>query len=100
MSYLSRIIDESNGADSIALKSLERGLKDVIKESEKASNALLSALLYEDLTEDLTQAWPLAAHLVDEQPEDVDGGGGREHLSLGDVASSDEDIAPATGVAA
>ena len=97
MSHLSRNIDKSNEADSIVLKSLERGLKDVIKESEKASNALLSALLYEDLTEDLTQAWPLAAHLVD---EDVDGGGGREHLSLGDVASSDEDIAPATGVAA
>lgn len=99
MSYLSRIIDQSNGADRICLTSLERGLKDVIKESETASNALLSHLLY--LTHDpTTQTWPLAAQLVDESPEDGRDDGG-QHLSLGESESSDEEeVAPAPGVAA
>ena len=87
--------------------SLERDLKDVIKESEEASNALLSHLLH--LTHDpTTQTWPLAAQLVDESAEDGrDDGGqhlwddGGQHLSLGESESSDEEeVAPAPGVAA
>ena len=39
--------EKTDGVESVALKSLERDLKDVIKAGEKASNAL-AALWYED----------------------------------------------------